>query len=400
MTRRCAFAAVLVAGMSCCLCAARGQTTRPAGVDAAGQARGVLKHLRIDPAGRSVEFDAQVVLTRGELELMVCLAGTKEHESILATQARPSHVHAALLALGVVPGKPARWTRGAGGKSVYAPPAGAEIEINLRYVDSAGNARTVPGRTWLQALRRTGPPEPVRWVFVGSALLDDGAYLADETGEIVSVANFPASVVDVPFPSSTNQDSLAFAANTEVIPPVGTAVTVVLIAPTGSERADVARAVFRIDRFGRYELNGLDIVPDEVERWAGEFKAKHSRPYVVIRPAPQAMVFDVERLRAILAHANIDDVEVKMRPPAGQILPRTSRQAAESLQWWRDQFARYDDLIIEPGQQAQVVLRQIEFRREELADLIQLWSAYRDQLSAALGAYRTATQPSRREAAQ
>lgn len=358
-----------------------------------------LGHLKIDVANRTIEMDAVVVLTDGALELLVCSAGTKEHESILATRARPSHLHAALLALGLLPGRAAHWAHAPDGKAVQAPPAGAGVEVWLRYADAAGQTHTVPASQWMVTLKDKAPAPPVGWVFVGSAILESGRYWADIEGEVISVGNFPGSVIDVPFESSIDNSLLDFGVNTKAVPAKGTAVTVIIKPQPGAQDAEVARAVFEIDRFGRYALDGHPMTPDQIIAWASDFKARHSRPYVAIHAAARALVFDVERLKSILADARITDIEVDMASVAGEILPRTNEQAAEQLKWWQDQFAQYKDLINEPGEQADVVLRQIDYRRKEVAEMLQMWAQYGQQLERALGAYRAATQPASAPAA-
>jgi len=56
---------------------------------------------------RCVDVESSVCLRHGLLELIVCTKGTKEHESIIMIEAKPSHIHTALLLLGAVPGNPA-----------------------------------------------------------------------------------------------------------------------------------------------------------------------------------------------------------------------------------------------------------------------------------------------------
>lgn len=350
-----------------------------------------LPHLRVDAAARRIEMDAEVVLREGPLEFVVCTRGTKEHESILATPARPSHLHAALLMLDLTPGKPAHWAESPEGKPVFVPPAGARLKLAFRYRDAEGTAVTAPANQWLLSMQTRKGVEPMEWVFVGSELLDDGRYMADATGEVVSVSNFVGSVIDVPFESSDKNVLLEFAANAEAIPPVGTAVTVVIEPVAGQQ--EVARAVFEIDRFGRYRLDGRPITVEQISEWARQFKARHARPYVVVQASARALVFDVERLKALLAQQRIADVQVSSKPIAGEILPRTPEQMGEAIDWWARQFADYRELIQEPGRQAEVVLRQIEYRREELGDLVNLWTDYERKLRELLGAYRAATQP-------
>jgi len=71
-----------------------------------------LPHVRFDRAKRFVEFDATVVTRESDwLELFVCTPRTREYESILVTPAKPRHIHLALLAIGMKPGRPMRWKR-------------------------------------------------------------------------------------------------------------------------------------------------------------------------------------------------------------------------------------------------------------------------------------------------
>src|SRR4051812_14772648 len=91
----------------------------------------------IDPAwkplGRSLWFDprdqrlilrARVALREGALEHLLCRDQTKEHESILATDAAPRAIHAGLLLTGAEPGHPVRF------RPKFEPPAGPPIRID------------------------------------------------------------------------------------------------------------------------------------------------------------------------------------------------------------------------------------------------------------------------------
>ena len=338
-------------------------------------------------------MDAYVVLPQGPLELLVTFASKKEHESILATKALPSHLHAALLALGLAPGRPVRFALDPQGQRVTAPPAGALLDISLRYTDAQGHTVTQPANEWMLSLKDDKPVAPMHWVFAGSDILEQGGYWADLSGNQITVSNFPDACVDVPFDSTTDNAALDFAANPAAIPPLATPVTVVIRPVAGADKADVAPRPSNVDRFGRYSLDGLKIALDEVEPWAAKFKARHAKPYVVLNVSPRALVYNVERLKDILAEQDIYDVQVNMNSLAGEVLPRTPEQMARSLDWWAKQFEQYTELIREPGQQASVVLRQIETQKEDLGDLIQLWTEYDQRLTKALAAYHAATQP-------
>ena len=70
-----------------------------------------LPGLTINLEEKSVDVDATVCLRTGFLELVACTKGSKEHESIISVDAKPSHIHAALLLLGAKPGNPGRTFR-------------------------------------------------------------------------------------------------------------------------------------------------------------------------------------------------------------------------------------------------------------------------------------------------
>ena len=72
------------------------------------------------------------------------------------------------------------------------------------------------------------------WVFSGSQIVSDPEtgekfYVADRSGEIVCVSNFPTAMIDLPVESSSENARLGFEAATENIPAKGTPVRVILI---------------------------------------------------------------------------------------------------------------------------------------------------------------------------
>jgi len=335
-----------------------------------------LKHLRIDRARRRVVVQAAVSLRRGALEFLLCKEGTKDYESLLTTQAAPSSLHAALLALGLAPGLPAQWAAPAGGKPVFVPPKGAMLQIELRWKGADGRRRQVPATDWMVVASTGKRPPPTRWVFVGSDLLDDGRYWADVEGHHVSVANFGSSVIDVPFESSDQTALLEFASNAEAVPAKGTPVEVVITPVAGAETAPHARMSFDVDRLGRIRLDGAPIGMERVGEAAREFLSRHSKATAEVRLDPRALVYDRERLDRALSGAGLTNVVFRMRPATEEILPRTSPQAVEALAWWRDQFARAKELLVDPAEDAEAVLKHIQVRRKQIEELSELWADY------------------------
>lgn len=179
--------------------------------------------LWIDRNEKRVVMDAEVCLTRGPLEMLACPSGSKEHESILAVKTRPSFVHAALLAVGAKPGKPAQLGPN------FKPASGPVVEVLLEWTDKNGVSQTVPAQQWLRNAA-TGNAMDSRWIFVGSSFREqDGKdfYQADQ-GDFICVSNFPTATLDIDMQSSSASSHLLFEAFTERIPPKGTAVKIIL----------------------------------------------------------------------------------------------------------------------------------------------------------------------------
>ena len=192
----------------------------------------------VDSQRKVVIVDGHVSLREGYLEMFACPAGTKEHESIVAVQARAYLVHAGLLAIGAEPGHPVQY------QPKFVPPSGAKIEIEVRWQDEKGVWRTDPAQEWMTLPNQTGQREgaggtgleravgadrlPQWWVFAGSGFWTDEStgkqhYMA-EGGDFICVSNFSTATLDLPVESSQTNDELLFMAKTERIPPVGTPV--------------------------------------------------------------------------------------------------------------------------------------------------------------------------------
>lgn len=123
----------------------------------------VFPHVRINRALKAVEFDSTVAwdfhnadTPRTELELLVCLPmRDKEHESLLLSQAKGAHVHAALLMVGFEPGTPGRVDFGAADEKDQQPgvrrvaPAGPEVTVQFVYTKD-GKEVIDDARSWVK----------------------------------------------------------------------------------------------------------------------------------------------------------------------------------------------------------------------------------------------------------
>ncbi len=186
--------------------------------------------LETDGKQRRVIVKAEVCLREGNLEHLMCRAGTKEHEAILHADVDARDIHAALLATGAKVGSTVKYTED--GKII--PPTGTRIKITLTYEDKDKKKTiSVPAQNWVRD-NKTKKHLTHDWVFAGSFLFQNPLepekppLYAANSGDVICVSNFQEAMLDLPINSSKNNAELEFEAFTERIPPLGTPVTVVL----------------------------------------------------------------------------------------------------------------------------------------------------------------------------
>ena len=246
----------------------------------------------LDAKGKRLLLKSEVVLREGLLELLVCLKGSKEHESILSVDTQAQIVHAGLLALGAKVGKPVHW------QPEFQPATGQPIDIFFTWNDDDGKLHRDVAQSWVRhATRRyfvekLDPPPAgfklpantdlkwdernrellwyghmseaqrdevlkiskdlkfqkaiqsffkntqirqmdANWVFAGSYFQSDEKtgekFYQAESGDLICVANFASATLDISATSSATNDDLMFEAFTERIPPAGTKVTIELV---------------------------------------------------------------------------------------------------------------------------------------------------------------------------
>lgn len=179
----------------------------------------------IDREKKRVYVDGYVAMRDGPLEMFACPMATKEHESIVGTLARASEVHAALLAIGSMPGTPVQYMPN------FVPATGQRVRVWVCYRDEQGKFFSVDARSWIQKAGTKSQMES-DWVFAGSGFWKDPQdgkefYLAD-SGDMICVSNFSTAMLDVPIASSAQADNLQFTPFTDRIPKRGTPLRLVL----------------------------------------------------------------------------------------------------------------------------------------------------------------------------
>jgi hypothetical protein len=254
----------------------------------------------IDLKQKRLVLKAEVVLQEGLLEMLCCLKQTKEHESILAVDAKAYVIHAGLLALGAKPGKAVSFD------PKFQPPTGQTIQIFLQWQDKKKKWHRVPAQDWIQSATsrfystemdvlpsgviipednrlffdkklkqltwfghmpakekeryldmsidknyqkaikkfyKQSQPKPMKasWVFPGSQFHVDEKtkekYYLAEGGDLICVANFPSATIDIGVESSASgETSLVYEAKTAAIPEIGTKVSIELVPVFGPKK--------------------------------------------------------------------------------------------------------------------------------------------------------------------
>lgn len=181
----------------------------------------------IDMAAKRVIVGGEIAIDKGPIEFFACPHGTKEHESIVSTRSTARLVHAALLAIGLEPGKPVSFDPD------YVAASGPIVRITMRWRDETGTVRELPAQDWIRD-SRTGKEMAERWVFAGSAFWQDPSdgkeYYQADGGDLVCVSNFPTATLDLPIESSQSNDALLFEAFDGRVPNRGTPVEMILSA--------------------------------------------------------------------------------------------------------------------------------------------------------------------------
>lgn len=245
----------------------------------------------LDAANKKVVLRGELCLREGLLEMLVCKAKTKEHESIVLVDADAYVIHAALMALSAKPGTPVKF------QPEFTPPTGQKIDIYLGWTDEFGRPHRYPAQKLIRrATQRyyTAVLEPlpgdlkidnrgdlrydeitheVIWfgpmnaeqkksllsrsqdkryheiigkfykdsqpqemkadfVFAGSGFFkqkDGTQYYMAEAGNVVCVANFGDAMIDIAQLSSADNGGLMYEPYTERLPSRRTAITVELI---------------------------------------------------------------------------------------------------------------------------------------------------------------------------
>ena len=137
------------------------------------------------------------------------------HESILVLDAIPHDIQVALLLLGL---DSENVKYNADSTQVID---GDNIEISVLWND--GKKKVSASELFKNI--ETGKPPEAKWVFIGSKVID-GLFVADQEESIIATYHDEYSIIDFAATGADNDE--LFVINKDLVPPIGTAVEVIL----------------------------------------------------------------------------------------------------------------------------------------------------------------------------
>lgn len=200
----------------------------PGEIETLGGGRFKLGEVRIDQARRTVTIPARVNMRDGAVEYALVTEEGKMHEAIFSTRARPEHIHAACLLLGL------REAPLAGtANSAEAVPAASAVQAEVLW-ETNGPEKRVPLAECV-AIAKNSPDQPDgrtlsagAWFYNGSHF-DAAGFAAAREGSLISIIRDGAALLNNPRADRDNDE--IHIANGALLPKAGMPVRIVLTLP-------------------------------------------------------------------------------------------------------------------------------------------------------------------------
>lgn len=177
-------------------------------------------NVKIDQNRHQLVMPGAVNMAEGLVELLACGPKGKLHESVLVIDVNPYHVQLGLLLLGLQPGGNLDF------QGDPKTPTGDLVKVTVRW-EYDGVEQELRGEEFVRDSKAKQAMAKTHWVFTGSAVMD-GIFMAGIEQSLIATYNDPSAIINNPLPSGA--DDTVYYANPLTVPPVGTAVTLVISA--------------------------------------------------------------------------------------------------------------------------------------------------------------------------
>jgi acylphosphatase len=294
-------------------------------------ARGEESMLKVDKENGRILLPGKVLKQgvhaelKGAIEYIACGPGGKEYEALFSCPADPKALHAALVELGIKPGKPAQEGKT---EAEYVLPEGGKVRIWVEWTQGVKKGRESVESFVLDTVAKE-PMKPVEWVFTGSQMeknpeTGEEVLGATQSKNLIALHHLDATVL-IQNPLKDAKDSGRYKANLEALPKEGSDVTLVLEIPKkGDEKEKYAGKTPRIHWIISGKLKGVGF-REYVERIARENKIRgwvRMLPDETFELAAEGTQTDLRRFRGDVRNGprGAKNITVKeLDPPTGSL---------------------------------------------------------------------------------
>jgi hypothetical protein len=344
-------------------------------------ADGKLPHVQVDVKNKQVrvECDSCNVNQDVGLEFFCVSEGTNEYESVISSRAKASHIHLALLMIGLEPGEPVKWSEST---KKWTPPHGPPLQITCEWKKGDETMRVPAYRLMVNRKTKKEAP-PFTWVFTGSKVMEDGKYAADAVGYLVSVLNNELTVIDIPDVAGRDLESREWDRNATLLPPVGTKIWMIL-EPTGKKdgeipakidspekteapKEDAGTTIVAIDAAGKVTVDGMRVT---VERLGEALGSRRIAAKVRLLAASVAPADAVKQVRDALQAAKITIDESATAPTGDGISDVTidEQKIKKMKAIWERKVAPHNAALKEAAQAHYEVIETLRREQQRLID--------------------------------
>lgn len=177
----------------------------------------------VDRKNNTISIPGAINMRDGAIEYLAVTPYGKTYESVLTLKAKPLHIQLALLLLG------AEYGGGLAFQGDTALPAGDSVDMYVSWVNEKKETKRVPACDFLYDREAKRAMPLAKWVFTGSMLADSARFAADIEGSIIAVYSDPVAVINNPHRGRFDQTM--YHPNTDVLPPLGTEITMTIVVP-------------------------------------------------------------------------------------------------------------------------------------------------------------------------
>jgi hypothetical protein len=179
-----------------------------------------LGNIDLDLNRKTITMYGKLNMSYGLIELLACTKIGKVHESALVIDVQPVHLQTALILLGLEHEGGLRY------QGDPRTPKGDRVRIWVEWDSDDGESERYRAEDLVYNRVTQSPMEHTDWVFSGSRINKNGVFMAQAVGTLITTFHDPDAIIDNPLPEGG--DDTVYIVNTQIAPPKGTAVRMII----------------------------------------------------------------------------------------------------------------------------------------------------------------------------